>query len=243
MPRASTRRPVPAVEMAGIRGPSHPPLEGAAIANARGVPGTAGFLARTLHDDRAVLVTAHHVLFAEGAREGEPVVLLHRDGRATRIGVAGWGRRGVVRADEGDAWVDCAVVLLDDGVVPAAWEAEVAPHPTTRPALGARVSKVGAATGVTAGVVVDADFADVATIARRPQPAPRQLLVRGVDPRHPFSAPGDSGAAVRDAHGAIVGLLRGTHASGTSVACTIAPVLWVLHVAACLVGDAAGRSA
>jgi hypothetical protein len=54
-----------------------------------------------------------------------------------------------------------------------------------------------------------------------------------VRPRAPgdtFTAAADSGAALRDEAGAVIGLLWGADARGYGLACPIAPVLRLLHV-------------
>lgn len=198
--------------------------EGIGIANARGVPGTAGFLALTLHERRLVLVTTQHVLTAAGAAAGARMSA--SDG-AYMIGTAGWSRRGTVRFEGSDVHVDCGVVALDEpaDVMQLADDTTGAP-----PRVGARVTKIGAATGATEGVVIDDAYDAQARIAGRAQPAPRQILVRSATRGQLFSAAGDSGAALRDGSGAIVGLLWGATAGGEGIACPVAPVLWVLHV-------------
>jgi hypothetical protein len=208
-------------------------LTGARIANARGTPGTAGFLARTLHDDRLVLVTAHHVAYGDGAADGEPIVLASRDGRPpVAIGTAAWGRRGIVRHEDGDVYVDCAAIALDARLTMDDAVTHDEPCRRERPAVGARVTR-RSAEGVVEGVVVDDTFAEVTLDGGRRRPAPRQVFVRaapGAAPGTPFTQRGDSGSALRDASGAIVGLLWGRTADGASIACPIAAVLWVLHV-------------
>src|SRR5947208_238395 len=48
------------------------PQLGAKIANSRGVPGTLGCIARTLHDKQTVLLSNWHVLFGnDGCKDGE----------------------------------------------------------------------------------------------------------------------------------------------------------------------------
>jgi hypothetical protein len=210
------------------------PWEGAAIANVRGVPGTVACLARTLHEQRLVLVTTHHALFADAAPARASVSIPHRNGngcQSRRIGRSGWGRRDTVRFADVDVHVDCAVVELDEvNLAPPGWrivEDDIAHLP---PLPGERVTKIGAATGLTEGTFVDVAHASVAQVDGRARAAPAQLRVRSHVRGRAFSAAGDSGALLRDAGGAIVGLLWGVTAGGESVACPIAPVLWVLHV-------------
>jgi hypothetical protein len=93
----------------------------------------------------------------------------------------------------------------------------------------ASVTKTGAATGSTSGVVVDTVRTETAVIDGRLRETPRQIVVRPAN-GVAFSAKGDSGAILRDDRGRMVGLLWGTNASGESLACHIAPVLRVLGI-------------
>jgi hypothetical protein len=188
------------------------------------VPGTVGFLALTRHDRRLVIVTSHHVLFGSGARASDPVWLIGET--TTRLGQNGYGRIGRMRFDATEIFVDCAVALLDDDVM--ASRVVNADTVATVPEPGAHVYKTGAATGMTEGVVIDIDYTERAVVDGVAQDAPRQILVRSRTSGG-FTADGDSGAALRDERGALVGLLWGVTPSGDGVACPIAPVLYVLN--------------
>jgi hypothetical protein len=205
---------------------------GAAIINARGVPGTLAFLAVTRHDRRVVLVTSHHVLFGAGAGEDEPVWLAGRAHGARTVAQAGrvaYGRAGLVRVGATEAWVDCAAASIDTPILSTVRDAdaEVAARPLT---VGARVTKNGAATGRTEGIVAEVDYADRTGGGVRQRAAPGQILVRPAERGGAFCAAGDSGAALRDERGQLVGLVWGVTPRGEGVACPIAPVLHVLHV-------------
>lgn len=219
--------------------------EGAAVVNACGVPGSIGCFALTLHESQPVLLTTHHVLFGAGAPEHAPVSLAHRTGGRPMlepIGRAGWGKRGLVRFGDSDVFVDCAVVRLDARVVESQkWRAQEQ-NATTQAVPGACVTKSGAATGRTAGVVVDVEHTATIDIDGRRCEAPQQIVVRSQVRGHTFSAAGDSGAALRDECGAIVGLLWGLTAGGDAIACPIAPVLWLLHVQPVRLSPAAASS-
>jgi hypothetical protein len=91
---------------------------------------------------------------------------------------------------------------------------------------------LGAASGHTSGIVIDDSYSESARVAGRDYDAPNQLLIRSTTRASRFSTEGDSGAVVRNARGAIVGLLWGTSVGGDAVACHIAPVLHVLHLRA-----------
>ena len=200
---------------------------GACIANARGVPGTVGFLALTRHDRRVVIVTSHHVLFGSGAREKDAVWLIGE--MTTPIGQTGYGRVGSVRFDATEVFVDCAVALLDDDVTASrVVKAETKTSVATVLALGAKVHKTGAATGRTEGIVIDTDYTERAFVDGVAQAARGQIQVRSRTSGG-FSTDGDSGAALRNEGGELVGLLWGVTPRGDSVVCPIAPVLYVLN--------------
>ena len=194
---------------------------GAAIANAAGVPGTLGFFALTRHDHRLVAVTSHHVLFGAGAREDDPVWLIRGARGFARLGRAAYGRAGSVQRGSRPVWVDAAVVTLDDVDGDAV---EAIGTEAGEVTVGARVTKVGGESGATLGVIADVD--SVGTTTARAG----QILVRSATRAGAFCVPGDSGAAVRNDRGEIVGVLCGVTAGGDGIACPIAPVLDVLHL-------------
>jgi hypothetical protein len=210
---------------------SGPLASGTRIANSRGVPGTAcGLVAAP--GEGVLLLTSHHVLFGAGAEPGEPVWAVG-EGEDTpdfrRAGVALHGRLGTVVYMGAEHHVDCALVALDR---PSRARRRGAPRSTLPrpPRPGDPVFKFGGATGATEGIVVDAEYPAVAELDGRTHPAPRQILVRALAGATPFSAPGDSGAALRDVNGAIVGLIWGATDGGESIACQIGPVLDCLGV-------------
>ena len=198
---------------------------GARIANARGVPGTVGFLALTRHDRRLVLVTSHHVLSGSDARENDPVWLIGEP--IMPIGKTGYGRVGNTRFDASEVFVDCAVALLDDEITASH---VVRSETVATAAVGETVHATGAATGRTDGIVVDTNYCERAVVSGVSHRASRQILVRSRNGGR-FSTDGDSGAALRNERGEIVGLLWGVTPRGEGVVCPIAPVLFVLNVA------------
>lgn len=205
---------------------------GARIANARGVPGTLGCFALTLDGRRLVFLTSHHVLFGAGASEQQPVwIAVKQDSRQSfqRIGLSRHGRLGAVDQAGMIVHLDCATGEFERQ--PQGWrvsEASASEDPTLAP--GDRVSKIGAATGTTYGVVVDTKYSESAWVNGRKYKTAAQILVRPVAPGDSFTGDGDSGAVLRNADGAVVGLLWGADARGYGLACPIAPVLSVLHV-------------
>jgi len=206
------------------------------FANARGVPGTAGLLVRG-RDGAALLLTSHHVVFGDGAVEGDRVWALPEEGEgagAVRLGRALRGVLGRVSVGPAACFVDCALIALDAGDRPAwlagALAALERPRASAAAAAGQAVRKHGAATGVTEGVVRDVGYADRPFIAGRVWEAPGQLLIAARDAELNFSAPGDSGATVVDHDDRVVGLLWGCNGNGEGIACPIAPVLVCLEV-------------
>ena len=225
----------PATVGIGYGRPERAARPGAAtIVNANGVPGTLGCLARTRREGRLVLVSSWHVLFGAGAREGDPVWLLdesHGARRYQRAAAAWYGRIDTLRYGGGDFHVDCAIATWAhdrEAVRGAALPPIIARPDTVNP--GDPVTKTGAATGTTAGVIIDVDFCSVARADGRCFKTPRQLLVRSLE-RGPFSRDGDSGALVLNSRSEAVGLLWGATPRGDGVACHLMPALYALDIA------------
>lgn len=208
---------------------------GSKIANARGVPGTLGCIVRTVPDSQPAILSNWHVLFGHGSPEHSTVWAVD-DSAGTRrflaIGKTLYGKLGTVQLGSKAYYVDCAVgscSISDD------WSSRrsapplvISGHDTVQP--GSPVTKVGAATGVTAGIVVDTGYSDVAWTEGRHYAAPHQLLVKPIDGLAAFSAAGDSGAIIVNAAGKAIGLLWGTNSRGEGIASPIEPVLYTLNV-------------
>jgi hypothetical protein len=206
---------------------------GARIANARGIPGTLGCFALTLDDRRLVFLTSHHVLFGGGAGEQEPVSITVQGERRSsyRIGRSRHGRCGTVSHCGMSVHVDCATAELELRTAPEGCRVvEESASQTAALSAGDRVTKIGAATATTHGIVLDTDFADHALVNGRRHETRGQILVRPLRPGETFTANGDSGAVLRNHDGVVVGLLWGADARGYGLACPIAPVLRILHV-------------
>lgn len=222
------------------RGPAARSHLGPRIANSKGVPGTLGCFARSLLDRRMVVLSSWHILFGEGAPGDSEVWMVDESGgsrRYSNVGRTLYGKIGQVRLDDKDFHVDCAISswLYPPGrespPSPGGIETRfthVAGHDIARP--GDLVTKKGAATGLTLGIVSDVDYCDRAWIGGRPYPATRQLLVRSSNPEAVFCAEGDSGSIIVNALGKAVGLLWGANGRGEGVACPIAAVLSALNI-------------
>ncbi len=205
------------------------------IVNARGVPGTVAGLVRDGSGTRYLLAN-HHVVFGDGARAGEQVWAMPPADdpilQAVRLGPARTGEIGLVGVGEYARFVDCALIEVDDDYPPwivASLEGAAATG-TTQARADTTVLKHGPATGTTHGTVLDADYPDHPFIAGQAFTAPGQILVGSSVADRSFAAPGDSGAALLDRDGRMVGLLWGSNESGDGLACPIDAVLECLGV-------------
>ncbi|HLG59576.1 MAG TPA: hypothetical protein VI485_29830 [Vicinamibacterales bacterium] len=213
------------------------------IANSRGVPGTLGSFARTVHQQRPVFLTSCHVLFAAGAARHDPVWRVHESAGSRnyrRIGSALRGKRGIVRFRGDDYFVDCGIGALDeiDELDVPIDSAALASHTPAAPKRGDRVTKNGAATGATTGIIVDTSYStttdgDSDVDSHVHHLAPRQILIRSADPRRRFADEGDSGALIFGEDHAPIGLIWGTTTTAESVACPIGTVLHALNIRLC----------
>jgi hypothetical protein len=205
-----------------------------AIANANGLPGTAGMVVVDSMRVRCVL-TSHHVAFGGHAAIGDRVWALPADydGREPAavvcLGRTRSGQIGRITAAGETVFVDCALVQVQDEERFPPWlRATLADLCSTEIASaepGLPVIKHGAASGVTEGVITDAAYLDHPYIGDRWWTAPGQLLIDSRDSELNFSVAGDSGAAVLDDYGRVVGLLWGSNANGQGICCPIGPVL------------------
>jgi hypothetical protein len=206
------------------------PKQGSRIVNAKGVPGTLGCVACALHTGRPVLLSTWHVLFGNGAAEDSPVFVDRSEHGSAGVAKSLYGKRGNVGYAGRSYYVDCAVASWP---APVASEGDGAAWPLGGGGveMGSRVSKVGAASGVTQGVVVDTNYSDKILLNGKKYLAVGQLLVKGAEQGAAFAVEGDSGALVVDGCGRAVGLLWGTRVSGEAVVTPIAPVLFALNIA------------
>lgn len=210
------------------------------IASSQGVPGTAGALVRDARG-RLGLVTNYHVAFGGGAQAGDRVWAVppeHLAGSAqiTHVGNVRDGYMGRVTSRGTPCYVDCAFVELRDLESLPVWlqstlaSQETWPGETGAGHPGMRVQKIAAVTGRTEGILASVDYSDCPVVEHHSLVAPAQLLVRPADPVRIFFGPGDSGAALLDERGAMIGLLWGTRSGGEGIACPVAPVFERLQV-------------
>jgi hypothetical protein len=206
------------------------------ITNSRGVPGTMSCIAHNLHDGRPVLLSTHHVIFSEDAAKGSAVSAIQIvDGRHVfhPIGRSLYGKLGTLRFENQDYYVDCAVASYErpdllSSKTPwagAVFQTAFAGFSTAR--IGSRVTKTGAATGATTGIVADLNYSD--TLSPHTY-TPKQILIKPTEGHLAFCAEGDSGALIIDDANQVVGLLWGTNCRGEGVACHIAPVLFAMNI-------------
>jgi hypothetical protein len=192
------------------------PGSGARITSSTGVPGTLGCLAFTLHDEQPVLLSTWHVLFGNCAREGDAVWLVNEsDGERSYspLGRSLYGKLGRVRFDDEEHYIDCAVSSY---LIAPGDSSDLDGHDT--PEVGDRVTKAGAATGTTTGIIIAVNYF-----------GPNQILIKPVDDGA-FAAEGDSGSIIVSDSKKALGLLWGTNTRGEGVACPIAPVLHAMNI-------------
>lgn len=197
---------------------------GDGLLNAKGMPGTVGAVVQSRLTNEPLILTAYHVLFARKAGAGDKVWSGTAPGGSRTIATTVMGRLGVLRHGGADVFVDAALARIDPSVT-----FRTGPAHTGQTTPGARVRKSGAATGRTAGIVVDTCYPDQWHWEFRSQRAPRQILIHPDPPDSAaFSTAGDSGAVVVDETGAAVGMLWGSNARGDGVASPISAVCHAL---------------
>ena len=209
------------------------------IANAKGIAGTLGALVHPdtqQEDARPLLLTTGHTLLT-GTASWQDTIWLVTDARGSRryhkLGHTLTGKIGNIRLNGTDYFVDCAIGSCS-GVfdMPGTDVCSLLPNilGTSDAEIGMPVSKTGATTLTTHGIVANTDYSCDVQAAGGLQRATRQLLVRATEDGKRFADDGDSGALVVDASHRAVGLLWGNTPEGHGVACPIAPVLAALNV-------------
>lgn len=215
-------------------------IEGAMIANRKGVPGTLGCWAWLAGTGEPVLLSNYHVLFGKRCQPGD-VIWRVRHQRSRNhfksIGKSLAGKAATVSYRGSGYFIDAAIGAGDNSAR-AEGSADDLPVPCSgagNAILGSLVSKRGAATQQTFGTIVDICYPDQWHYDLEAAAAPNQLLIQpesqGPDQRtEAFSGVGDSGAVIREDSGRVVGLLWGSNARGEGVACHIGPVMKELGI-------------
>ncbi|MDZ5447568.1 trypsin-like peptidase domain-containing protein [Micromonospora sp. 4G57] len=192
--------------------------------NLRSKAGTLGAMARNRSDGAMLMLTNCHVLPDAGVDVHQPADLItgHR--------VVGTSDRGVSTND----WLDCAVAVVGEGQAVSAAIADIGPVAgTTDVTLWQQVTKRGAQTGVTSGLVVSV-IPDLS----------EGMIIGMIIDTFPFGSlfcwHGDSGSVILNLSGEVVGLLfamddeqcdpAGTPLRARGLASTIGPVLDALQI-------------
>ena len=209
------------------------------IANQKGVPGTLGCWASRTVTGEPVLLSNYHVLFGKRCRLGD-VIWRVRPGHPKNdfqpIARSLLGKAGSVKFRGADYFIDAAIGSRDESAAARDEESATDSWPAAADAvLGSLVSKAGAATGRTAGTIVDVCYPDRWHYDLESAAAPNQLLIQpeldaAGEKSEAFSRMGDSGAVIRDGASCVVGLLWGSNSRGEGIACHIGPVVSELGI-------------
>lgn len=205
---------------------SRPLRPGLAIATSSERAGSLGSVVFDGTTKAPLLLSVQHVLFEprtdglvwQPAPCGEPGCECNVVARAAR------GKRSVVPFEDQYYYVDAGVAALEPDVE---WT-EAVPG-SARAATAMSVQKVGPASGVTRGVIVDTQHVERVRFGPVLLEVPNQIRIQPEGER-PFAARGDSGALVCDEAGRAVAMLWGTDGAGRGVACPIEPVLDQLNI-------------
>jgi hypothetical protein len=178
-------------------------------------PGTLGLFGKD-EAGAAWLISCYHVLCDGGlAKYSQDDVIYQPAAAAASYAVA---KTDVSRANID---LDCAAALLSSGMEARAWIPGIGPiSVTATPTLNARVIKVGAAGGITEGIITQVRGSSV--MIRSDPDFPQDYVI---------SQPGDSGALWIDQNNrAAVALHRGIRGPRTATATSIDAVLEGLHL-------------
>jgi hypothetical protein len=206
-------------------------LVGCGIVNARGVTGTLGCVARTRDTGSLVFLTASHMLFGNGALAGQEIRLIEEGRPGRMIGRSLYGKAGNVGDGAITVYIDCAVGSLEAEFellhsFPLIKETET----LARPRRGAFVSKQGAASGCTLGIITGIQSRQFPISSSLSFVLHGQVVVQSVQTERPFATDGDSGALVRDEDGHPLGLIWAICATGETLVAPIAPILFALNL-------------
>lgn len=206
-------------------------LVGRGIVNARGVTGTLGCMARTRGTGSLVFLTASHMLFGNGALEGQEVRLIEEGRPGRMIGRSLYGKAGNVADGANTVYIDCAVGSFEPEFgLPCSFPPMRETETLAQPRRGAFVSKQGAASGCTFGVITGIQSRQFPMSRSRSFFLHGQVVVQTVQTGRPFAADGDSGALVRDEDGHPLGVLWSICATGETLVAPIAPILFALNL-------------
>lgn len=157
---------------------------------------------------------------------------LHESGpRFLGIGKSLYGKLGSVQYADQSYYLDCAVASYQPRISGNDSEARACQLAgSVRVETGSLVTKIGAASGLTRGRVVDVNYKDTILVGGKKCVVERQYLVRTLDACDAFGVEGDSGALVVDSSNRAVGLLWGTRVNGEAVVTPIAPILFAMNI-------------
>lgn len=209
---------------------------GTPIANSRGVPGTLGCIAWSKRKEKWVGLTCGHVLMGKNGQTNEEFWKVQYSAAAKfkcyKAGRTLSSRIGTVSFKGLHYFIDSATCSFSEGVHINHFLASnnCFIRGSAAAVLGERVTKIGAATGLTHGILTSATHADQAYIDNRSYEAPNQLLLAPADRSTVFCAPGDSGSVILNRNSQVIGILWGTTGNGEGVACPVAPVLTFLGI-------------
>ncbi len=200
--------------------------------------GTLGAVVRDRFDGTLLLLGTSHVLFPSGLSGSpiwQPTPCAQKGCDCNRVGFASRDCCDIVVCGGHRYFIDCAVARLDEDVPCDSTIAGRCVAGVGSALPGARVWKLGAASGQTSGIVIDNLHEETALVGEEYRLVPNQILVQPLPKNphaanHQFSTIGDSGAVMLDEEDRAVGLLWGASPGGYALACPIGPVLETLAI-------------
>lgn len=203
---------------------------GAGIRRPGGQPGTFGCVVRRTDSSAAdaadlYLLTAGHVLLAQGAHEADSVLSVDPDSGDAPVATIS----DFIDCSGGESQADAAIAKLSPGirVLPGVAGLGVPAGATPLLDVGDPVQIFGFASGLSQGWIVATEHSEDLELdlptGRRTVHFNRLVLCTR------FTRPGDSGAAVVDARRQVLGIHLGSTRT-TSFFCRINPIIAALHV-------------
>ena len=198
------------------------------IVNVRGIWGTLGCIAYIKNSNVPVILSNWHVLYGKGAVKNDNVWLSegNKQRDLTELGYVHSGKIGNIWFHNWEFFVDCAIGTISNPKMIASLP-EINGCAEAKP--GDKVHKMGAASRLTQGTIIDVKYEEKTTVNGRIIFAKNQLLIRSENSK-PFSEGGDSGAVILNKNNEIVGLLWGTNNKGEGLVCPILPVMAALNI-------------